>query len=88
MNWRDHIDRAPEIIGGKPKIRGTRIGIELFLQRLGDGWTVEQLIEAYPALTAEKIQACQAFAAEMLATDDVADIPQVDGKSTSHGGTA
>ena len=88
MNWRDHIDRAPEIIGGKPKIRGTRIGIELFLQRLGDGWTVEQLIEAYPAITAEKIQACQAFAAEMLATDDVADIPQVDGKSTSHGGTA
>ena len=87
MNWRDHIDRAPEIIGGKPKIRGTRIGIELFLQRLGDGWTVEQLIEAYPAITAEKIQACQAFAAEMLATDDVADIPQVDGKSTSHGGT-
>ena len=87
MNWRDHIDRAPEIIGGKPKIRGTRIGIELFLQRLGDGWTVEQLIEAYPALTAEKIQACQAFAAEMLATDDVVDIPYGDGMTTSHGAT-
>ena len=88
MNWRDHIDRNPEIIGGKPKIRGTRIGVELILGRLGDGWTAEQLIDAYPAITAEKIQACQAFAAEMLATDDVADIPQVDGKSTSHGGTA
>ena len=87
MNWRDHIDRAPEIIGGKPKIRGTRIGIELILQRLGDGWTVEQLIEAYPAITAEKIQACQAFAAEMLATDDVVDIPYDDGMTTSHGAT-
>ena len=88
MNWQDQIDRDPEIIGGKPKIKGTRIGVEVILERLGDGWMAEQLIEAYPALTVEKIQACQAFAAEMLATDDVADIPQVDGKSTSHGGTA
>jgi len=88
MNWRNQIDRNPEIIGGKPKIRGTRIGVELILQRLGNGWTVEQLIEAYPAITAEKIQACQAFAAEMLATDEVVDIPRGDGRSTSHGGTA
>ena len=82
MNWRDHIDRNPEIIGGKPKVRGTRIGVGLILDRLGDGWTAEQLIDAYPAITAEKIQACQAFAAEMLATDEVVDIPRVDGKST------
>lgn len=88
MNWRDQIDRDPEIIGGKPKVRGTRLGVGLILDRLGDGWTAEQLIDAYPALTVEKIQACQAFAAEMFATDDVVDIPQVDGKSTSHGGTA
>ena len=88
MNWRDHINRTPGIIGGKPKIRGTRIGVGLILERLGDGWSVEQLIEAFPAVTAEQIHACQAYAADMLATDDVADIPQVDGKSTSHGGTA
>jgi len=75
MSWRDHIDRNPEVIGGKPKIRGTRIGVELILERLGDGWSVEQLIGAYPSIAAEQIHACQSYAAEMLATDEVVDIP-------------
>jgi uncharacterized protein (DUF433 family) len=66
MNWRDHIDRTPGVTGGKPKIRGTRIGVEVILERLGDGWTIEQLIEAYPRITAEQIQACQAYAAEVV----------------------
>ena len=71
MNWRDHIDPNPAVIGGKPKIAGTRIGVELVLERLGDGWTVDQLLTAYPHLTAEQIHACQAFAAAMLATHHV-----------------
>jgi len=87
MNWRDQIDCDPEIIGGKPKIKGTRIGVEVILERLGDGWSIEQLMEAYPRITADQIQACQAFAAEMLATDEVVDIPRGDGKSTIVGAT-
>ncbi len=75
MNWKEHIDRNPAVIGGKPKIKGTRIGVELILERLGDGWTVEQMVEAYPRVTAEQIQACQSYAAEMLASDEVLDIP-------------
>lgn len=75
MNWREHIERNPAVIGGKPKIRGTRIGVGLILERLGDGWTVEQLIEAYPHITGEQIQACQSYAADMLASDEVLDIP-------------
>jgi uncharacterized protein (DUF433 family) len=75
MNWKEHIDRNPAVIGGKPKIKGTRIGVELILERLGDGWAVEQLLEAYPHVTAEQIQACQSYAAEMLASDEVLDIP-------------
>ena len=75
MNWKEHIDRNPAVIGGKPKIKGTRIGVELILERLGDGWAVEQLLEAYPNVTAEQIQACQSYAAEMLASDEVLDIP-------------
>lgn len=76
MNWHDHIDRNPAVIGGKPKIKGTRIGVGLILERLGDGWTVDQLMEAYPHLSPEQIHACQAYAAAMLATDEVVDIPQ------------
>jgi len=75
MVWRDYIDRDPSILGGKPKICGTRISVELILGRLGEGWSIEQLLEAYPDLKREQIQACQAFAAEALSTDDVVDIP-------------
>jgi uncharacterized protein (DUF433 family) len=70
MNWRDHIDRNPEVLAGKPKIKSTRIGVELILERLGDGWTVDHLIEAYPSITAQQIQACQAYAAEVVRTDE------------------
>ncbi len=75
MNWRDHIDRNPDVLGGKPKIRGTRISVELIVGRLGEGWTVEQLLEAYPHINETQIRACLACAAAALATDDVLDIP-------------
>ena len=75
MNWREEIDRNPEILAGKPKIKGTRISVEIILERLGDGWTVDQLIEAYPHINRRQIQACMAYAAEALATDDVVDVP-------------
>lgn len=88
MIWRDHIDRDPGVIGGKPKIKGTRIGVGLILQRLGDGWTFEQVIDAYPDLSTEQILACLSFAAEMLATDEVVDIPPADRRAPSIGGTA
>lgn len=52
------------VIGGKPKIKGTRIGVGLILERLGEGWTVEQLIQSYPRITAEQIHACQGCAGD------------------------
>ena len=49
MNWREEIDRHPEVLSGKPMIRGSRISVEIIRERLGDGWTIDQLIEAsYP----------------------------------------
>lgn len=74
MNWRDYIDRDPAILAGKPKIKGTRISVEHVLGRLGDGWTVEQLIESYPHVNREQIQACLSYASKSLATDDVVDV--------------
>ncbi len=75
MNWRDHLDRDPAVLAGKPKIKGTRIGVELILERLADGWTAEQLIESFPHLSVPQIRACLAYAAESIATDDVLDVP-------------
>lgn len=69
MNWRERIVADPEILVGKPAIKGTRISIELILERLADGWTVDQVLEAYPRLTREDVQAALAFAAEFMSEE-------------------
>ena len=66
MNWRDHIVSNPEILVGKPVIKGTRISVELIMGRLANGWTYEQVLESYPHITRDDIQAALAFAAERL----------------------
>ena len=76
MDWRERIERDPNVLGGKPRIRGTRISAELVLSRLGEGWTIEQLIEAYPHITRDQIEACLTYAAESIATDEVVDVPR------------
>jgi len=54
---------------GKPVIAGTRITVELVLEKLAEGETVEQILDAHPRLTREGIQAALAFAAEALRSD-------------------
>jgi uncharacterized protein (DUF433 family) len=61
----------PKIMLGKPVIAGTRITVELILEKLAAGETVEQILEAHPRLTRESIQAALAFAAEALRADVV-----------------
>lgn len=61
----------PNIIMGKPVIVGTRITVELILEKLAAGETIEQILEAHPRLTRESIQAALAFAAEALRADVV-----------------
>ncbi len=69
MNWQDHIEQCPDVMMGKPVIKGTRLTIELILERLGCGWPPEELFAAYPDLCPEHIQAAQAYAAANLALD-------------------
>ena len=59
----------PAIMMGKPVIAGTRITVELILEKLAAGETVDQVLEAHPRLTREAIQAALAFAAEALRAD-------------------
>ena len=61
----------PKIMMGKPVIKGTRITVELILEKLAAGETIEQILEAYPHLTREGIQAALSFAAETLRSDVV-----------------
>lgn len=66
MDWRDYIHSDPEILAGKPVIKGTRLAISFLLGLLGSGWSQEQLLANYPGLTPEALQAVFAFAAESL----------------------
>jgi uncharacterized protein (DUF433 family) len=59
------------VMMGKPVIRGTRITVELILEKLGAGETVEQILGSHPQLTEADIQAAQAFGAEALRADVV-----------------
>ena len=56
---------------GKPVVAGTRITVELILEKLAAGETVEQILEAHPGLTKETIQAALTFAAQALKADVV-----------------
>ena len=66
----------PAVMVGKPVIQGTRLTVELILNLLGHGATVEEITEEYPRVTREDIQACQLFAAKSLA--EVACLPQLE----------
>jgi len=61
----------PKIMMGKPVIKGTRITVELILEKLAAGETIEQILDAHPRLTREAIQAACAFAADALKADVV-----------------
>jgi len=62
---------------GKPVIVGTRITVELILEKLAAGESVEQILEAHPRLTREAIQAAIAFAAEVLRADVLYPVTEV-----------
>lgn len=66
MDWRERIVCDPDILVGKPAVRGTRLSVELILGWLGQGWTQEMVLECYPQLTRDDILAVLAFAAERM----------------------
>ena len=65
------IQSDPAVMMGKPVVAGTRITVELILEKLGAGETVEHLLQAHPRLTREGIQAALSFAARSLKADVV-----------------
>ena len=66
MDWRERIVCHPEILMGKPSVKGTRISVELILGWLSAGWSIDQLLEAYPHVTREDVLAAVACARELV----------------------
>ena len=63
-DWKERISIKPDVCFGKPCIKGHRIWVSLILDLLASGSSVEEILEDYPQLTREDIQACIAYGAE------------------------
>ena len=74
MNWREHITVDPEVCHGQACIKGTRIMVSVVLDNLATGLKTEEIIESYPSLTEEAVNAAIAYAEE-LARERVVPIP-------------
>ena len=68
MDWRDRIVVNPEVLCGKPVIKGTRISVEFVTDLLAHGWTTDEILHEYDHLVIDDIRACVAFAAEYTQT--------------------
>jgi len=71
MPVRERIEINPKVMMGKPVIRGTRITVELILRKLSEGASEADLLDAYPRLTREDIQAAIRYAADTLAHEEI-----------------
>jgi uncharacterized protein (DUF433 family) len=69
MDYAQYIVSDPDILLGKPVIKGTRITVELILEKLAAGETDQQILEAHPQLSLEAIHAALAFASTALKAD-------------------
>jgi uncharacterized protein (DUF433 family) len=75
MKWRERIVIDPGILVGKPVIKGTRLAVEFIIDLLAQGWTEQDILRNYPGLAREDIQACLAYASDILRVEKVYAFP-------------
>ena len=71
MDWRSRIVADPNVLVGKPVIKGTRISVELVMDLLASGYTPDQIHQQYDHVTTDDIHACLAYAREVLRSERV-----------------
>lgn len=71
MNWQNRIVVDPEILVGKPVVKGTRLAVEFIIDLLAQGWTEAEILRNYPGLTQEDIRACLVYASMVLKAEKV-----------------
>jgi uncharacterized protein (DUF433 family) len=70
MEYKNYIVRNPDVMLGKPIIKGTRITVELIMRKLAGGYTFENLIASYPHISKEQIFAALEYAADLIANEE------------------
>ena len=71
MKPNERITVDPSVLTGKPIIKGTRISVEFVIDLLARGWSTEEILREYDHLSQEDIQACLAYASEVLQSERV-----------------
>jgi uncharacterized protein (DUF433 family) len=71
MEWQNRIVVDPNVLVGKPVIKGTRLAVEFIIDLLAQGWTESDILSNYPGLTHEDILACLAYASARLHDEKV-----------------
>ncbi len=75
-DFSDLIVSTPGILAGKPRVKGTRIPVQQVLQCLSEGWSIKKIIDQFPSLSKEDIQACVAYANDVLDNFKIVDFPR------------
>jgi uncharacterized protein (DUF433 family) len=71
----DRIAINPDVLGGKPVIKGTRMSVEFVVGLLAQGWSVEDVLGEYDHITREDVLACLAYAHQLLADEKLYPVP-------------
>jgi uncharacterized protein (DUF433 family) len=71
MTNHPRITLAPDVLAGKPVVRGTRLSVEFIIGLLADGWAEADILENYPGLGHDDIIACLAYARDALSSETV-----------------
>jgi uncharacterized protein (DUF433 family) len=71
MNWQERIIIDPEILVGKPVVKGSRLAVEFIIDLLAKGWSDDEILRNYPGLSQEDIRACLSYASEILRAEKI-----------------
>lgn len=66
MNWKEYIEINEQVLAGKPVVKGTRLSVEHIINLLASGWTEQQILENYPRLSKENLQAVFAYISDII----------------------
>ena len=76
MDWRNHIETDPDVCGGRPRIKGTRLTVEFLLGLKAAGWSEARILENYPHITDDDLRAVFAFAQGLIEEEKYLILPQ------------
>ncbi len=71
MDQRERVTIEPQVLAGKPAVRGTRLAVEFIVELPAAGWTEPELLVEYPGLRPEDVRACLAYVRDVLKSETV-----------------